>query len=129
MLNYILLNFSSNYIDFNFNFTITDLSIPFPVFMCSEFGHKHSCLYLNFLLPKCQRMDVFHFKVLLSAKKPQQLCPVFKDKWLFRSCKEVCLKTLICSFFFSCFLIRKIKDNFCVCTSHAGWIDCKVSFT
>lgn len=25
--------------------------------------------------------------------------------------------------------MRKIKDNFCVCMPHAGWIDWKVSFT
>lgn len=40
--------------------------------------------------------------------------PVFKNKWLFRSPKRVCLKACTyvpeCTYYF--FLIRKIKANF-----------------
>lgn len=95
-----------------------DLSIFFTVSICSESGHEHLCLYLTFfLLTKCQRMDVFNFKVPPLEKKKrkptektQQMSPVFKDKWLFRTPKGVCLKAVVCAYY--SFLIRKIKANF-----------------
>lgn len=58
-------------------------------------------------------MDAFHFKVPLSVIKPQEMIPLFKDKWLLRrSSITGCLKALACSYYYFFLLFRKIKANF-----------------
>lgn len=77
-----------------------------------------ACIWL-FLLTKCQRMDVFHFKVPPSAKiKPNQKQKTKPNGWALCSktngCsgspKQFVLKHLYVHIIF--FLIRKIKANF-----------------
>lgn len=77
-----------------------------------------ACIWLLFLLTKCQRMDVFNFKVPPLAKKKKENQPKKHSRWALCSktngCsgppKEFVLKQWYVHIIF--FLIRKIKANF-----------------